>query len=134
MQYKSLFLIDDDEDDRGFFLEVIDDHYPSIECEIARNGQEGLDILTSQKYKPDIIFLDLNMPLMNGKQFLKEVKKKPALKHIPIVILSTSSDSKTITETLDMGAVHFITKPDKFSLWQTRLAEFLGESVAKNSL
>jgi CheY-like chemotaxis protein len=133
MQFKSIFLIDDDEDDRDFFLEVIGNIYPSASCEIARNGREGLDHLDGAAKLPDIIFLDLNMPLMNGKQFLANIKQDSRLQHIPVVILSTSSDSQTISELLSMGAVHFITKPDKFSAWQTKLNEFLTSPRIKYS-
>lgn len=133
MQYNSILLIDDDEDDRDFFLEVIENIYPSASCEIARNGREGLDMLFDADNLPDIIFLDLNMPLMNGKQFLANIKQDSQLQQIPIVILSTSSDARTITELLDMGAIHFITKPDKFSSWQTKLEEFLTGSKVNSS-
>ncbi len=125
MSDRSILLIDDDEDDREFFLEAIEEYNPEIRCIEARNGQEGLDFLNAEKIRPDIIFLDLNMPLMNGRQFLLEIKKIDHLKHIPIVILTTSSDNKTIQDCLAIGASYFITKPDKFSLWVTTISDYL---------
>ena len=59
---------------------------------------------------PDAIFLDLNMPQLNGKQCLAELKQTPSLRHIPIIIYSTTSNKKEIQDTLDMGASHFMIK------------------------
>lgn len=134
MYFKSLLLIDDDEDDREFFLEVIAENFPAMDYCIARNGQEGLDLLVKGKEQPDVIFLDLNMPLMGGFQFLKEKAGIDEFESIPVVILSTSSDVRTINEALEMGAAHFITKPDKFSQWVQKISEFLenpSERLAK---
>lgn len=116
---KNLLLVDDDDDDREFFLEVVGDLFPEMSCVTAVNGQDALDKLGH--YRPDLIFLDLNMPLMNGRQFLAEVNKHSILSDIPVVILTTSSDRESIVETRRLGAKEFITKPDKFSGWQTIL-------------
>jgi len=118
---RNLMLIDDDEDDRGFFLEVVKDLYPEMNCIIAENGKDALDKLSKESAKPELIFLDLNMPLMNGRQFLREIKQREGFNGIPVVILSTSSDEKTKAETSQLGATDFITKPDKFSVWQSTL-------------
>jgi len=120
---KSVLLVDDDEDDREFFLAVLETIDESIRCETAENGSVALRNLTDGHRMPDLIFLDLNMPVMNGKQFLKEIKKHEHLENIPVIILSTSSDQATISETARLGAVDFITKPNKLSLLETRLKE-----------
>ena len=73
-EYKKLLLVDDDIEDQEIFLSVIEKVSPSIECQTAINGAEALQLLLSKKVHPDVIFLDLNMPLMNGKQFLTEIK------------------------------------------------------------
>ena len=78
---------------------------------IAGNGMEAIEKLTSTDQVVDIIFLDLNMPLMNGKQFLRERKKYSSLEHIPVVIYSTSSELADKEETISLGAPDFITKP-----------------------
>jgi CheY-like chemotaxis protein len=119
---KQVLLIDDDVDDQEIFCIVLEKTFPRITCEIAGNGEDGLRKLTTNNL-PQLIFLDLNMPLMNGQQFLKVAKKDDRLKEIPIVILSTSSDKETISETLSLGAMSFITKPDKFSDWEIKLRE-----------
>lgn len=125
----SVLLIDDDEDDRYFFLEALTSAHPEIKCTTAVNGQDGLEALTAQLVRPDVIFLDLNMPLMNGQQFLHEIKSHSNLTGIPIVILSTSSDQAIINEAMNLGAKAFITKPDKLSAWEKTLSDFLKHST-----
>lgn len=122
--YKRLLLIDDDEDDKSFFLEALAQINPEIVCITADNGRDGLNKLLSENPRPDVIFLDLNMPLMNGRQFLEEIKNQQHLPNIPVVILSTSSDSETRRHTSMLGAKYFITKPDKLSAWESMLKEF----------
>ena len=119
-------LVDDDEDDREIFVSVVERIAPSISCSIAINGQDALDQLDkSSGILPDLIFLDLNMPLMDGKQFLKEIKKDMTLKNIPIIVLSTSSDKETIQVVKALGARDFITKPDKYTGWEEFLKTYL---------
>src|SRR5688572_29039372 len=113
--FAKILLIDDDEDDREFMLEVIGENFPHIVCTIAVNGQDALDQL--KDYRPDLIVLDLNMPLMDGRQFLRAVNKKPELANIPVIVVSTSSDNYTREETKSLGAKAFFTKPDKLSGW-----------------
>lgn len=115
VQFEKVLLVDDDEDDREFLLQVLGDSFPDVACTTAVNGRDALEQL--EDYRPDIIFLDLNMPLMDGRQFLRLIKQRTDLAEIPIVILSTSSDIETITETKSLGARDFITKPDKLSGW-----------------
>jgi CheY-like chemotaxis protein len=127
--FNYVMLIDDDEDDREIFLTVIKENAASVVCNVAENGREALDKLTHEFIKPDLIFLDLNMPRMNGKEFLLEIKKFDGLRDIPVIILSTSSDKETIAETRKLGAQHFISKPDKFSSWEALLRQALDNFV-----
>lgn len=126
---KSLMLIDDDEDDRYIFLSVLENLQASVICSIATNGQEALDKLIDSNTVPELIFLDLNMPLMDGRQFLCEIKKHVTLKDIPVVILSTSSDRTIVNETKQLGAKDFITKPDRYSEWESALRKYLQRAV-----
>ncbi len=107
-----LLIVDDDPDDRTFFIEAakeIDEH---IVCLTANDGQKALDLLkTNLESLPDLIFLDIRMPLLNGKKCLLEIKKDPRLKHIPVIIYTTSKVVEESIELKKMGAVHFISKP-----------------------
>lgn len=119
------FLIDDDADDQEIFLSVLEKVAPAIRCYTASNGQEAIEKLIKEEVKPDVIFLDLNMPLMNGKQFLKACRVREECKNIPVIILSTSSDRATIEETRQLGARDYITKPERYSAWSSIIKEKL---------
>ena len=108
-------IIDDDEDDRLFFSEGLARIDARIACMSAINGEQAIEILKkSQITLPHVIFLDLNMPIMSGQEFLKEIKESNQLRHIPVIIFSTSSNASTIASTMLLGAVNFITKPNRF--------------------
>lgn len=109
---KSILLVDDDADDRKYFLEAVKEIDPAIVVSIARDGKEALAVLTSaDSTLPDYIFLDLRMPKVNGKQFLLEVKKNEQFKAIPVIIYTTSREVEESHEMHDLGAVHFVSKP-----------------------
>ncbi len=111
---KVIFLIDDDIDDQEFFMEAVKEVDPNIECHLASSCDDGLELLNKSSVLPDYIFLDLNMPKVDGKKCLLELKKNARVKDIPVIIYSTSSLKKDIDETKAMGAVHFLTKPAAF--------------------
>ena len=78
----------------------------------ATNGRDGLNLLNREKFSlPSVIFLDLNMPKMDGRECLQEIRKSESLREIPVVIYTTSSHQKDIEETRKMGANGFISKP-----------------------
>jgi CheY-like chemotaxis protein len=115
MPYHNILLIDDDEDDQEIFLTALGAVSGSIVCTTISSAREALQKLTGKMVTADLIFLDLNMPIMNGQQFLTEIKKNDALKDIPVIVFSTSSHSGMARDAKDLGAHDFITKPDKFN-------------------
>ena len=109
------FIVDDDADDQELFIEAVGEVDSTIRCITASDSEEALDLLKNRKIPlPDVIFLDLNMPRLNGKQCLAELKKQAHLRDIPVIIYSTSSEKRDIDETSRLGAAHFLTKPNKF--------------------
>lgn len=120
-----ILIIDDDEDDREVFLEVVSEINPMVVAVTALNGADGLTKLMSFDTLPSMIFLDLNMPVMKGTEFLLKIKTMERLRDIPVIILSTISDEPAIQEVKALGATDFITKPDKFKDWRTTLTRFL---------
>ena len=111
-QNLTFLLVDDDADDIFLFREVLSGVAPEINLRTASNGQEALEVLSREiNHLPDLIFLDLNMPRMDGKQCLTELKNIDRLKGIPVIIYTTSSHSRDVEETMQLGAISFITKP-----------------------
>ena len=80
----------------------------------AKNGEEALSFLEDRTNMPDIILLDLNMPKINGIEFLKILKRDEDLKHIPTIILTTSSNQKDLLECYRTGMSGYILKPLKY--------------------
>ena len=132
-----VFIIDDDEDDRELFCEVVSDISDSIKCVSAINGQEALHALQSSNPLPDFIFLDLNLPRMSGTQCLAELKKMERVSSIPVIIYSTSKSEDDREKTKELGSVYFLTKPSSMVELRKEL-EFVFEKkyekyVLKNS-
>lgn len=115
MEKKIILLADDDRDDTDFFCEALADIDPGIACNCAGNGAELLKKLEEMPEKPGLIFLDLNMPVMNGWQCLKILKTDGRYRHIPVIMISTSSHGREITIASDLGALCYFVKPHNFN-------------------
>src|SRR4051795_6752916 len=103
----TVFLVDDDEDDKEMFAEVMAEICRFNTCITASNGFEALKFLQSSETLPDFIFLDLNTPRVNGKQCLLQLKKDKRLWSIPVIIYSTLRLESDKEETVRMGADYF---------------------------
>ena len=109
----SFFIVDDDADDRNLFIEAVKEIDATIECTSANNGEQALTLLRDHRNTlPDFIFLDLRMPRIDGKKCLIEIKNNERLKHIPVVIFTTSRDVEESKDLKEIGAFHFISKPN----------------------
>jgi len=126
MPYHNILLIDDDPDDHEIFLSALEMVSANVGFTGLKSAGEALQKLAAKNIIPDVIFLDLNMPLMNGQQFLQEIKKNEDLRAIPVIIYSTSSHSKIIQQTKELGADDFITKPDKLDDLRLILKSVIG--------
>jgi len=104
-----VILIDDDRDDQEIFQKELQKFNSSIKFLSAYNGEEGLEVL--RKNSVDYIFLDINMPVMNGIDALKLIKQDQNLKHIPVIIYSTSDGRAYKKMALSLGAAIYFTKP-----------------------
>lgn len=112
---KSIFLIDDDDDDRWLFAEALARTVPGIPCSSAASGPEAIEMLSAIAELPQVIFLDLNMPGMDGKKCLTQLKAHPRLAAIPVIVYSTSNYHKDIEEATALGADEFIIKPADYT-------------------
>lgn len=111
----NIALADDDEDDRMLFQEAIGELCIKTKLSMFNNGQELMDYLNLPNIVlPNLIFLDLNMPIKNGIQCLKEIRANPALNDVSIAIYSTSSSEKDIEDTFVNGANIYLNKPNSF--------------------
>ena len=110
----NLVLADDDEDDRDMLIEVLNEIAPHVRVTVARNGQQLMTFLNQSATAPDIIFLDLNMPLKNGQECLTEIRANKKFKPVPVVIYSTSCSSQHIDDTFLNGANFYFTKPGSY--------------------
>ena len=114
MTFQKILLIDDDAEDQEIFRTAVGRVSETSECLTFTSAREALDKLLNDNLNPDVIFLDLNMPVMTGQEFLVEVKKREETQNIPVIIFTTSSNQSTIRLAKEMGAIDFITKPDRF--------------------
>jgi len=115
MKQLKILLVDDDEDDRQFFADALESLDMNTELHEVHNGKACLDFLEKAgDYGPDLIFLDLNMPIMNGFQCLEQIREKGKSKETIIAIYSTSSSETDIEETFTKGANIYIKKPSSF--------------------
>jgi CheY-like chemotaxis protein len=108
----TIFLIDDDEDDRKLFFEAVKQFDETITCLGASNGQEGMLYLQDEGNPvPDFIFLDLRMPGMSGEKCLEKIKGDPRLAPATIIIYTTSREVDESIRLKKMGADHYMSKP-----------------------
>ena len=91
----------------------------------ANNGEEALAILDQKDKKPDIILLDLNMPKLNGIDFLSILKNNEVFKKIPAIVLTTSSNSKDVLECYKIGIAGYILKPLKYEEYVYKINKIL---------
>ncbi len=111
----SILLADDDLDDTELFSEAVHEVDPTVLFYSAADGSEALSSLQSSEIEnPNIIFLDINMPAVNGWECLKALKNDDRLSNIPVIIYSTSSAQRDKQMATDLGATYFLTKPEKY--------------------
>jgi CheY-like chemotaxis protein len=127
--YQKLFIIDDDVEDQEIFMEAVRVVDNTIQCFASTSGEEALQQLEQEVIVlPDLIFLDLNMPKLNGKQILREIKNRKSLKPIPVIMYSTSFAPQDIQEINQLGAVFHLLKPSRFD----DLCRSLTDILSKN--
>ncbi len=117
-----VLMADDDEDDQMFAQDAFEESGLPHNLAFVNDGEALIDHLNhclesdepNQTLLPDLILLDLNMPRKDGREALREIKANPKLRHIPVVVLTTSSSDGDVYRSYDIGANSFITKPVTF--------------------
>ncbi|WP_363319838.1 response regulator [Flavobacterium sp.] len=121
-----ILLVEDNEGDIILTKEAFEECKVKIQISIAKNGQEALDFLFkrgqfSMSKKPDLILLDINIPIFNGHEVLKQIKSDSILKKIPVIMLTTSSSQKDIDEAYENYCNSYIKKPLEISEFLTTI-------------
>jgi len=111
----TILYIDDDVDDCDLMVEALQELDGSIHCITYTESIKGLKFLMEASELPDFIILDINMPQLNGKDCLIKIKEQERLKYIPVVMCSTTLQTKEIKTYFELGAYDFIVKPSTIS-------------------
>ncbi|WP_372752523.1 response regulator [Mariniflexile sp.] len=128
MLQKSLliYLADDDNEDRMLFKEALDELNMNVKIKDFDNGVTLMEhLLMKNKPLPDAIYLDLNMPLMNGEECLSDIRNESFLAHIPVIIYSTYIDEVMTDRLKSNGANWYLMKPNSFSKLKSLLQKSL---------
>jgi CheY-like chemotaxis protein len=112
---QTVLYIEDDRDDQHIFVEVLKDVNPDFKCCLANDGLHAFEMLNAMDHLPSCIYVDLNMPRMNGLEFLRSVKLHPEYSKIPVFILTTSSSTNDQLTAVALGAKQYIMKPTSYS-------------------
>jgi len=125
MLQRIVMLADDDSDDTEMFFEAVEIAAPEVTCYSAVNGSALLKKIDALDKLPEIIFLDMNMPIMNGRQCLEVLKADTRYQKIPVVMISTSSHKGDVDTCLKAGALCYLVKPSDFTILIKLVKEIL---------
>jgi len=126
MKINTILLVDDDPDDCEIFCQTFEEIDPSIQCITKKSCYEAMTYLkTGPRNFPDLVFLDLNMPAINGLQCMERMKKLAMLEKIRVVIYTTSKNPEDIEVTKKMGASFFLTKQGRLKELKIKLQSIL---------
>ncbi len=111
MDLVEILLVEDDDGDAYLTTSALRRERLANNITRARDGHEALKLLTDESYKPDIILLDLNLPVMSGQEFLREVRSRDEFRLTPVVVLTTSAADRDIVESYELNANCYVQKP-----------------------
>ncbi|HTF16732.1 MAG TPA: response regulator [Chryseolinea sp.] len=112
---KQVLIIDDDEDDCDLFADAMKTLDEPVECRKAFSVESAVTLLKSPAYKPDYIFLDINMGIYGGKKCLLDIAQIETLKSTPVIMYTTSKRKEDKEWSMQLGAAHYITKPSSLT-------------------
>lgn len=130
----TILFIDDDPDDRELFCEaaaylndteLVSIVHNKINCMTATNGSGAVELLQNLEAPPALVFMDINMPIMGGKECLQFLKSSERYSGIPVIMLSTTCTEEQVKELKSMGALDCITKPTSFNALVKALSKYI---------
>lgn len=107
----NVLVVDDDPDDQLLIQAAFEQDSTRYQLHFACDGTDVLENIERPRFLPDLILLDLNMPLINGFDVLRHLKSSPSYRHVPVVILTTSDQQSDVDRAYELGANTFISKP-----------------------
>lgn len=126
-----IMFADDDPDEREFFCEALGRIGTDFRLEVFKSGKElvaALNRCMLEECYPDLVFLDLNMPILNGWDTLQDIRSREKLKDVPVIAILTTSDCKADKRTAyDRGADAFIAKPSSFDSLRVLIEKAIGK-------
>lgn len=125
MLYKNILLVDDDPDDSEIFMEAVTFLDEKIVMRHIENPVKALQQLEISESLPDLIFLDYNMPLMDGKEFLQKIRSNDYLRSIPVILISTPSENFAIDLLQKKEILQYMSKPSSYNELVRMLKEVL---------
>ena len=128
---RSVLIVEDNELNREMLCAMLEDRYHVYQAE---NGKEGLEVLQKHYRNISIVVLDVQMPVMNGYEFLKFVKDDDLLKEIPVIVATGSNDVEEEERCLELGATDFVVKPYKRNIVLKRISNIIGLRESASTL
>jgi CheY-like chemotaxis protein len=124
-----IFIVDDDEDDLYFIKSALDNNIPGCTVKCFIHGKQLMDEIKSGSEVPSFILMDLNMPILNGKETLKLIRQHPAVNSIPVIIFSTSNNPNEKELCFKFGANDYFSKPSSLSIYDEIVQKLKGEYI-----
>lgn len=118
---KKILLVDDSATNLAMLTQTLEEEYETVG---VTSGLRALRFL--EKRTPDLILLDIEMPMMDGIQVLQKIREKPHLKNLPVIFLTARKDEKTVIEGFHLGIVDYIAKPFDREEMKRRIKKILG--------
>lgn len=129
LKVRHILYVEDNETDFELMMKFLTVNRSSVSLDRARDGEEALDYVFrrgefSQAQRPDLILLDLNLPKMDGRQVLKELKNHPEVSAIPVVIFTSSELDSDVIKSYEMNASSYLIKPFELSDFENTVKTF----------
>lgn len=125
----NILLADDDKDDCILFKDALEELPLSTNLTTIHDGEKLMTLLRSTRKLPEVLFLDLNMPRKNGFECLSEIRRHKNLRHLPVIIFSTSFDQEIVKLLYKNGAHYYIRKPNDFERLKQVIYEALRSAI-----
>jgi len=119
-----ILLVEDNPGDADMTCETLTDRVPDVAISVVNDGEKALAYLSGRApyehvARPDLVILDLNLPKVDGREVLAEIKQDPSLKKIPVVILTSSDAPSDVVRSYELGANSYVTKPIGLGAFQS---------------